>query len=86
MPFTRIITLHRLPTTSGAHSGLARAPTATDKGPLNLLSLTKRVARVEENIAAERLELSAVQIERLNNLTPAAGEHHNEGNTAIIDR
>jgi aryl-alcohol dehydrogenase-like predicted oxidoreductase len=47
---------------------------------------TKRVARVEENIAADRLELSAEQIERLNNLTPAAGERHNEGNMAVIDR
>ena len=39
---------------------------------------TKRVARVEENIAADGVELTAEQIERLNNLTPAAGEHHNE--------
>src|ERR1044072_7356710 len=35
---------------------------------------TKRVARVEENTAADRIELSAAQIERLNNLAPAAGE------------
>ncbi len=47
---------------------------------------TKRVARVEENTAADRIELSAQQIERLNNLTPAAGERHDEGNMAIIDR
>jgi diketogulonate reductase-like aldo/keto reductase len=47
---------------------------------------TKRVARVEENIAADRIELSAKQIERLNNLTPAAGERHDEGNMAVIDR
>ncbi len=47
---------------------------------------TKRVARVEENTAADRVELSAKQIERLNNLTPAAGERHNEGNMAVIDR
>src|SRR6476661_2462839 len=45
---------------------------------------TKRVARVEENIAADRLELSAKQIERLNKLTPAAGERHDEGNMAAI--
>jgi len=31
---------------------------------------TKRVARVEENTAADGIELSAEQIERLNNLTP----------------
>lgn len=32
---------------------------------------TKRVARVEENTAADQIELSGAQIERLNNLTPA---------------
>jgi len=47
---------------------------------------TKRVARVEENTAADGIELSADQIERLNNLTPAAGERHDEGNMAVIDR
>jgi aryl-alcohol dehydrogenase-like predicted oxidoreductase len=47
---------------------------------------TKRVARVEENTAADGIELSAEQIERLNNLTPAAGERHDEGNMAAIDR
>jgi len=47
---------------------------------------TKRVARVEENTAADQLELSAEQIERLNKLTPAAGERHDEGNMAIIER
>jgi aryl-alcohol dehydrogenase-like predicted oxidoreductase len=47
---------------------------------------TKRVARVEENIAADRLELSPAQIERLNNLTPAAGERHEERNMAVIER
>ena len=47
---------------------------------------TKRVSRVEENTAADQLELSAEQIERLNNLTPAAGERHDEAQMAIIDR
>ena len=47
---------------------------------------TKRVARVEENTAADRIELSAKQIERLNDLTPAVGERHDEGNMAVIDR
>jgi aryl-alcohol dehydrogenase-like predicted oxidoreductase len=47
---------------------------------------TKRVARVEENTAADQLELSTAQIERLNNLTPAAGERHDEGNMAVIER
>ncbi len=47
---------------------------------------TKRVARVEENTASDRIELSAEQIQRLNNLTPAAGERHDEGNMAVVDR
>ena len=47
---------------------------------------TKRVARVEENTAADGIELSAEQIARLNNLAPAAGERHDEGNMAVIDR
>jgi len=47
---------------------------------------TKRVARVEENTAADGLELSAAQIERLSHLTPAAGARHDEGNMAVIDR
>jgi aryl-alcohol dehydrogenase-like predicted oxidoreductase len=47
---------------------------------------TKRVTRVEENTAADRIELSAEQITRLNNLAPAAGERHDEGNMAVIDR
>lgn len=47
---------------------------------------TKRVARVEENTAADGIELSAEQIERLNNLTPAAGERHDEVHMAAIDR
>jgi aryl-alcohol dehydrogenase-like predicted oxidoreductase len=47
---------------------------------------TKRVARVEENTAADGVELSSDQVERLNDLTPASGERHDEGNMAAIDR
>jgi aryl-alcohol dehydrogenase-like predicted oxidoreductase len=47
---------------------------------------TKRVAWVEENTAADRVQLSAAQLERLNSLTPAAGERHDEGNMSVIDR
>ncbi|WP_405976347.1 aldo/keto reductase [Streptomyces sp. NBC_00988] len=47
---------------------------------------TRRVTRVEENTAADAVELSAVQLDRLNNLTPAAGERHDEVNMASIDR
>lgn len=47
---------------------------------------TKRVARVEENTAADGLQLNATQLERLNNLTPAAGERHDEAHMSVIDR
>jgi aryl-alcohol dehydrogenase-like predicted oxidoreductase len=47
---------------------------------------TKRVSRVEENSAADGIELSAPQIGRLNALTPAAGERHDETNMAAVDR
>jgi aryl-alcohol dehydrogenase-like predicted oxidoreductase len=47
---------------------------------------TKRVSRVEENTAADGIELSAEQIARLNELTPATGERHDEANMSIIDR
>jgi aryl-alcohol dehydrogenase-like predicted oxidoreductase len=47
---------------------------------------TKRVSRVEENTAADGIELSAEQTARLNELTPATGERHDEANMSIIDR
>ncbi|MFI5034444.1 MAG: aldo/keto reductase [Reyranellales bacterium] len=47
---------------------------------------TKRVARVEENSAADGIELSVEQIAQLSRLTPAAGERHDEGNMAVVDR
>jgi aryl-alcohol dehydrogenase-like predicted oxidoreductase len=47
---------------------------------------TRRVARVEENTAADGLVLTADQLDRLNNLAPAAGERHDEANMASIDK
>lgn len=47
---------------------------------------TRRVTRVEENTAADGIELTPAQLERLNNLTPAAGERHDDANMASIDR
>jgi aryl-alcohol dehydrogenase-like predicted oxidoreductase len=47
---------------------------------------TRRVARVEENTAADRIQLSDAQLNRLSNLTPAAGERHDQANMASIDR
>jgi aryl-alcohol dehydrogenase-like predicted oxidoreductase len=47
---------------------------------------TRRVARVEENTAADGIELSDDQLERLGKLTPASGERHDEASMAAIDR
>jgi aryl-alcohol dehydrogenase-like predicted oxidoreductase len=47
---------------------------------------TKRVSRVEENVAADDLVLTAEQLDKLNDLTPPAGDHHNEEQMRMIDR
>ena len=46
---------------------------------------TRRVARVEENTAADSIQLTADQIDRLNNLTPATGARHDEANMTTIE-
>jgi aryl-alcohol dehydrogenase-like predicted oxidoreductase len=47
---------------------------------------TKRVARVEENAAADQVTLTPEQLDRLDRLTPAAGDHHNEEQLRMIER
>jgi aryl-alcohol dehydrogenase-like predicted oxidoreductase len=47
---------------------------------------TKRVRRLEENVAAEGIVLSPAQIDTLTNLTPAAGDHHNAQQMRMIER
>jgi aryl-alcohol dehydrogenase-like predicted oxidoreductase len=47
---------------------------------------TKRVSRVEENTASDGIELSPEQLQRLDDLAPAAGERHEEANMAAVDR
>jgi aryl-alcohol dehydrogenase-like predicted oxidoreductase len=47
---------------------------------------TKRVARVEENAAADAVVLTPTQIDRLDHVTPAAGDHHNEEQMRMIER
>ena len=47
---------------------------------------TKRVTRVEENVAADDVVLTADQIKRLDELTPASGGHHNEAQMEMIER
>jgi aryl-alcohol dehydrogenase-like predicted oxidoreductase len=47
---------------------------------------TKRTVRVEENCGADGIELTPEQIQRLDNLTPAAGGHHNEEQMRLLER
>ena len=47
---------------------------------------TKRVSRIEENAGADDIELSADQVDRLDKLTPVAGDHHNEEQMRLIER
>jgi aryl-alcohol dehydrogenase-like predicted oxidoreductase len=47
---------------------------------------TKRVSRLEENVAADGVELTAGQLARLTGVTPPAGEHHNEAQMRMLDR
>jgi aryl-alcohol dehydrogenase-like predicted oxidoreductase len=45
---------------------------------------TKRVTRLEENIAADTLDLTTEQTAQLDTLAPAAGAHHNEAQMRMI--
>jgi aryl-alcohol dehydrogenase-like predicted oxidoreductase len=47
---------------------------------------TKRVSRLEENVGADAVELTAQQLDKLDKLTPPAGEHHNAQQMAMIER
>lgn len=47
---------------------------------------TRRVERVEENIAADAIRLTATQLRRLDALTPASGARHDDDNMASIDQ
>ena len=47
---------------------------------------TKRVARVEENSAADAVHLRPDQIVQLTDITPAVGDHHNEQQMQMIER
>jgi aryl-alcohol dehydrogenase-like predicted oxidoreductase len=47
---------------------------------------TKRVSRVEENVGADGIQLSREQLDRLEKLTPAAGDHHSEEQMRLIER
>jgi aryl-alcohol dehydrogenase-like predicted oxidoreductase len=47
---------------------------------------TKRVARVEENSAADAVELTSEQVQRLTNLPVASGDHHAAQQMLLLER
>jgi aryl-alcohol dehydrogenase-like predicted oxidoreductase len=47
---------------------------------------TKRVSRLEENAAADNVELTPEQLDKLEGITPPAGEHHSEAQMRMLDR
>jgi len=47
---------------------------------------TRRVSRLEENVAADTLVLTAEQLAALDALPPAAGGHHTEAQMRLIER
>lgn len=89
--FRRNLAIVDTVTAIGAEIGATPAQTAlawllTRGDDIAPIPGTRRVARVEENTAADGIELTAGQIERLNTLEPAAGERHDDANMASIDR
>ncbi len=47
---------------------------------------TKRIARLEENVGADAVQLTPEQLARLDAIPPAAGDHHNEVQMRMIER
>ena len=47
---------------------------------------TKKVARLEENVGADTVELNPQQLRRLTDLTPPSGGHHSDAQMATIER
>jgi aryl-alcohol dehydrogenase-like predicted oxidoreductase len=47
---------------------------------------TRRVSRLEENVAADAVELTAEQVQRLTDMPAAAGDHHTEAQMRMLDR
>jgi aryl-alcohol dehydrogenase-like predicted oxidoreductase len=47
---------------------------------------TKRASRLEENAAADSVQLTDEQLGKLTGITPPAGDHHNEAQMRTLDR
>ena len=74
----------------GAEAGATPAQTAlawllTRGDDIAPIPGTRRVARVEENTAADSVELTPAQLDRLDRLTPASGARHDDANMTSID-
>jgi hypothetical protein len=52
----------------------------------DVATTTVRIGVIALRSAADELKLSGDHLERLNHLTPAAGQRHDEANMASIDR
>jgi aryl-alcohol dehydrogenase-like predicted oxidoreductase len=47
---------------------------------------TRRVSRLEENVAADAVELTGEQVKKLTDLPAPAGDHHTEAQMRMLDR
>jgi aryl-alcohol dehydrogenase-like predicted oxidoreductase len=77
-------------TAIGAETGATPAQTAlawllTRGDDIAPIPGTRRVARVEENTAADSIQLTPAQLDRLDSLTPASGARHDAASMASID-
>ena len=59
---------------------------AADARRRHLLQSREPAPAYAENTAADKFELSPDQVDRLENLTPAAGVRHDEANMSAIDQ
>lgn len=72
---------------SGATPGQIALAWLLSRGPdIVPIPGTKRVERLEENVAADAVTLTADQLSTLDNLAPAAGDHHTAAQMRMIDR
>jgi aryl-alcohol dehydrogenase-like predicted oxidoreductase len=77
-------------TAIGAETGATPAQTAlawllTRGDDIAPIPGTRRVARVEENTAADSIQLTPAQLDRLDSLAPASGARHDAASMASID-
>jgi aryl-alcohol dehydrogenase-like predicted oxidoreductase len=89
--FQRNLALVDEVTAIGAEIGATPAQTAlawilTRGDDIAPIPGTRRVSRVEENTAADAIELSVDQLARLEALDPPAGARHSDANMASIDQ